>query len=160
MLKRIYTLAMLILFASPLCAMNANQMQMSAIRSAMSELKRSWNSARIRIKMAQKASPALYTQLSPIFEKLIASDMFTTKLNESITNQLEAIVNNNMPFSSSSASFNLSDYFPNSTMHDFGKNLFSAMASKTYCLELGKKLAQKLQELMLVSTMVTSATNG
>lgn len=63
-----------------------------------------------------------------------------------------------MTFDSVKTEFNLSDFFPNTAMHDFGKKLFSAMANKTYYLELGKKLAQKIQELQMVVDANRSAT--
>lgn len=121
--------------------------QLHHLRTEIDTIKRAWNSARIRIKMAEKASPKLYQSTKPIFERIIASNEFVTKMNEAVAAQFEAIVNRYMSFASVKATPNVSDYVPNLSMQAFGQNLFSAMANKEYCLLLGQKIASKAQEL-------------
>jgi hypothetical protein len=129
-----------------------SQDQINHIKAEMLVLKRAFNSERIRIKIAQKASLTAYQTFTPIFDKILASDNFTTKLNEVVTSQFDSIVNNNMTFNSVKTEFNISDFFPNMTITEFGKKLFSAMANKACYLELGKRLAQRIQELQMIVT--------
>lgn len=162
-LKKVYFLT-LIALSNPLIygmsaydisPMSPVQSQLEHIKAQMLTIKRAWNSERIRIKLAKKASPKLYQTILPTLEKIISSTIFTTKLNEVVSNQFDAIASNSMPFTRAPTELNLSTLFPNVTMNDFGKKLFSAMANKIYYLELGKKLAQKMQELQMVATFVT-----
>lgn len=124
--------------------------QLNHIKSEMRILKRAWQAERIHIKQAQKTAPALYLTLKTTIDKILASEMFTTKLDSIVANQLESMVNHTMSFNSIKVAFNIADFFPNTTMHDFGRNLFSAMANKAYYVELGKRLAQKVQELQVI----------
>lgn len=167
MLKKIYFLAVATVattafgmsdYADQFASSNM-QSQLDHIKTQMQSIKRAWNSAKIRIKLAEKASPTLAQTVKPTLEKILASDALTTKMNDTIASNVDSIVNNNMSFDSVKTEFNLSDFFPSATMHDFGKKLFSAMASRTYCLELGKKLAQKMQELQIAvdASRVTTA---
>jgi len=155
MLKRINVLVLaLVLF-------NINAFGMESvghIKTQMLAIKRAFNSERLRIKIAQKASLTAYQTFTPIFDKIIASDAFTTKLNAAVSSQFDAIVNNNMAFSTPT-DFNISDFFPNMTINEFGKKLFSAMANKAYYLELGKRLAQKIQELQMIVTIAAPSTD-
>jgi hypothetical protein len=128
------------------------------IKTQMRAIKRAWNSERLRIKIAQKASITAYQTLAPVFDKIIASDAFTTKLNDAVSRQFDAIVNNNMAFSPTTE-FNILNFFPNLTMTEFGKKLFSAMANKAYYLELGKKLAQRIQELQMIVTIAAPSAD-
>ena len=130
-----------------------NQAQLDHIKAQMLALKRAWNSERLRIKIAQKASPTAYQTMAPILEKIIASNDFITKLNTVVSNQFDAITNNNMAFNSIKSEFNIADFFPNITINEFGKKLFSALANKACYLELGKLLAQKMQELLMISAI-------
>ena len=131
-------------------ALSNAQNQLDHIKKQMISIKKAWNIARIHIKMAEKkASSYAYRELKPIFEKIIASNAFTKRINETVSTQAESIANF-ASFESVKNEFNLSDFVPNATMTDFGKKLFSAMANRAYYLELGKKLAQKAQELALV----------
>ena len=57
-----------------------------------------------------------------------------------------------MAFNSVKTEFNISDFFPNMTITEFGKKLFSAMANKACYLELGKRLGQKMEELKMMGT--------
>jgi hypothetical protein len=133
-----------------------NQSQIDYIKSQMSIIGRAWKSERLRIKMAQKASPTAYQTMSPIFDKIIASNDFTTRLNSTVSNLFDSIVNGNVSFSSIKTDFNVSDFFPNATVNDYGKKLFTAMANKMCFLELGKKLAQKMQELQILAPVTTA----
>lgn len=157
MLKKIYFLAVATVattafgmsdYAAQFTSSNI-QSQLDHVKTQMQSIKRAWNSAKIRIKLAEKASPALAQNIKATLDKILTSDAFTTKMNDTIASNVDSIVNNNMSFDSVKTEFNLSDFFPSATMHDFGKKLFSAMANRTYCLELGKKLAQKMQELQI-----------
>lgn len=132
--------------------------QLNHIKNQMLDLKRAWKSEQLRIKMAQKASLTIYQKMSSVFEKIIASNDFTTKLNNAISSQVDAIVNNNATFNSVKTEFNISDFFPNMTINEMGKKLFSAMANKVYYLELGKQLAQKIQELKMTSAIQPQET--
>ena len=149
MLKKIYFSAFLALVVTTAHAETLSELesQLNNIRTEMNSIKRSWNSARIRIKMAEKASSTLYQTVKPIFERLIASSEFSTKMNDIVYGQYEAIANRNMSFASVKTTFNLSDFLPNLSMHTFGQNLFSAMANKECCLLLGQKLASRAQDL-------------
>ena len=133
---------------------SAAQSQLDHIKSQMLAIKRAWNSARIRIKLAEKASPQLYQTVKQTLEKILSNDIFTNKLNEVVSNQFDAIVQNSMPFSGTTTELSLSALFPNVTMNQFEQELFSAMAHKAYYLELGKKLAQKMQELQMVVPII------
>jgi hypothetical protein len=157
MLKRMFFIITTILatpsafgmFSYENTAISSAQSQLEHIKAQMLSIKKAWNISRIHIKTAEKASFALYQQIKPIFDKIIASDAFTTRLNDAVTNQADAITNL-ASFESVKSEFNLSDFVPNATMTDFGRKLFSAMANRVYYLDLGKKLAQKAQELALV----------
>ena len=126
------------------------QSQINHIKTQMLTIKRAWNSARIRIKLAEKASPQLYQTVKTTLDKIVSSSTFTTKLDSLVSGQFDAIVQNSMSFSGTTTELNLSALFPNVTMNQYGQQLFSAMANKAYCLELGKKLAQKIQELQII----------
>lgn len=124
--------------------------QLNHIKSQMQVIQRAWKTERIHIKQAQKIAPALYQTLKTTIDKILSSEIFTTKLESTVSSQFDSIINNNMSFNSVKIEFNLSDFFSNITMHDFGKKLFSAMANKACYLELGKRLASKVQELQMI----------
>lgn len=157
MLKQIYFFVA-ILFISTIASAMSYQDQINHIRSQMQALQRAWKGERIHIKQAQKASPTLYQTLTNTFDKILTHTSFTSRLETTVSSQFDSIVNNNMSFNSVKTEFNLSDFFPNLTMHDFGKKLFSAMANKMAYLELGKKLAQKLQELKIMANTQTTTS--
>jgi hypothetical protein len=121
--------------------------QLNNINTQMNAIKRAWNTARIHIKMAEKASTTLYNTIKPVFDKIIASDDFITKMNTIVDMQFDAITNNNTPFREIKTENNLSDFFPNLNMTEYGRKLYSAMANKAYCLLLGQKLADKVKEI-------------
>lgn len=139
---------------------SSNQGQIDHIKAQMSTIKRAWKSEILRIKMAQKASPTAYQTITPIFDKIMASNDFTTRLNNTVSSLFDSIVNGNVSFSTIKTDFNLSDFFPNTTVNDYGKKLFTAMANKMCFLELGKKLAQKIQELQLMITSSMPSTTS
>jgi len=129
------------------------QSQIDHIKSQMPTIERAWKSARVRIKLAQKVSPQLYQTVKTTLDKILSNSAFTTKLDSLVSNQYDAIVQNSMPFSGTTTELDLSALYPNVTMSDFGRQLFSAMANKAYCFELGKKLAQKIQELQTIGSI-------
>jgi len=90
MLKKIYFSAFLALISMTAHAETLSELesQLNNIRTEMNSIKRSWNSARIRIKMAEKASSTLYQTVKPIFERLIASSEFSTKMNDIVNTKL------------------------------------------------------------------------
>lgn len=112
----------------------------------LNAVKRSWNEARVKIKMSQKASSDMYYKISPLFGNIIASADFVNKMNQKVDEQVDAITNQYMSFSSVKANVSLSDFFT-SVMHDFGKNLFAAMAQKAYTYLLGQKLVEKVKQM-------------
>ena len=112
----------------------------------LNAVKRSWNEARAKIKMAQKASSDMYYKVSPLFGNIIASADFVNKMNQKVDEQVDAITNQYISFSSIKANVPLSDFF-NEVMHDFGKNLFAAMAQKAYTYLLGQKLVEKVKQM-------------
>lgn len=120
--------------------------QLNHVNAQINAVKRAWNESRVRIKLAEKTSPSLAIILKQVFEKIIASDAFITKMNASVDQQFESIVNSNMPFSSVRTDNNLSDFY-SKPMHTLGLQLYTAMANKAYYLLLGQKLAQKSKEL-------------
>jgi len=128
--------------------------QLNNINTQRNALKRAYYTERLHIKMAEKASATLYTSLKSTFEKIIASNDFTTKMNSIIDMQFDSIVNNNTAFREIKTENNLSDFFPNLKMNEFGIKLYTAMANKTYYLRLGQKLAQKAQD---IATAIKSA---
>ena len=117
-------------------------------------MKRVWNTARLRIKIAEKTSSTLYQTIKPTLDRVISNNEFTTKLDTLASEQLNSIVNDYMSFASTKKTFDISDFFPNVTLNTFGKTLFSAMVDKEYCLMLGRKLAQKMQELEMTITSI------
>ena len=122
--------------------------QLNHIRTEMRAIKRAWNTARLRIKMAQKNTPVAYQSMQPAIEKLISSDAFTTKINAIVDEQVDAIANRNASFGSVKNELSASGLFPNITLNTFGQTLFAAMANKECYFLLGKKLALKMQELL------------
>jgi hypothetical protein len=153
MFKKIYlSLALSLVAIAPAQAMSITDVaglttQLNNINTQMNAIKRAWNTERAHIKMAEKASTALYASVKPVLEKIIASDDFTTKMNTVIDTQFDSIINNNTPFSSIKTENSLSDFFPNLTMSEYGRKLYTAMANKAYCLRLGQKLADKAREI-------------
>jgi len=151
MVKKIY----LSIFAILICATAFGGVytpdftsQVSHIRTEMIAIKRAWNTARLRIKMAQKNTPVAYQSMQPVIEKLISSDAFTTKINAIVDEQVDAIVNRNASFSSVKNELSASSLFPNLTLNTFGQTLLAAAANKECYLLLGKKLALKMKELL------------
>ena len=112
----------------------------------LNAVKRAWNEARVKIKMSQKASSAMYYRVSPVFGNIIASADFVNKMNQKVDEQVDAITNQYLSFSSVKANVPLSDFFTG-TMHDFGKSLFAAMAQKAYTYLLGQKLVDKVKQM-------------
>jgi hypothetical protein len=154
MLKKICLLSSLV-FVSIItfgAYVTAPNNQLNHIKTQMFALKRLWNSARLRIKIAQKSAPSMYQTLKPVLEKIISSDQFSTKLSNIVQEQFDAIVGRNASFGSVKTEFKFADFFPTISMTTFGQTLFSAMATKECCLLLGRKLAQKIQELETVTT--------
>lgn len=155
MLKKPYFLVTILLASTTAFGIGYDD-QINHIRTQMQVIQRAWKTERIHIKQAQKTAPALYQTLTTTIDKILASSVFTSRLETTVSSQFDSIVNNNMSFNSVKVEFNLSDFFSNVTMHDFGKKLFAAMANKACYLELGKRLAQKMQELKLaISTTAT-----
>lgn len=163
MLKKICLLALLMLPIAVKSGMpeygmastSGTQSQIDHIKSQMTTIKRAWDSARIRIKLAEKASPQLYQTIKVTFDKILSSNAFAAKLDGLVSNQFDAIVQNSMPFSDTTTELDISVVYPNVTMNDFGKQLFSVMANKAYCFELGQRLKQKIQELQAASSFTS-----
>lgn len=156
MVKKIYlSCALSFVLAAPAIAMApasgadvaALTVQLRHINSQMADLKRAWNTERIHIKMAEKASSALYNAIKPILEKIIMSTDFTENMNTIVTMQYDEIINKNGSFKNIKTDNNLSDLFPNLTMSEYGLKLYKAMANKAYYLLLGQKLADKVKEI-------------
>lgn len=76
------------------------QNQLQHIKTEMLSIKRTWNSTRIHIKMTEKTAPRLYQTLKNTFDTIITSQAATTKINDIVTEQVDAIVNKNMSFAS------------------------------------------------------------
>lgn len=121
--------------------------QLNSINAQMNAIKRAWNTERAHIRTAEKASATLYTKAKSVFDKIIASDDFTTKMNTVVDMQFDSIINSNTPFNAGKTENNLSDFFPNLKMGEFGLKLYTAMANRTYYLRLGQKLADKAREI-------------
>ena len=153
MLKNKYLSFALSLISLPALGMSMSDAHISNLSSQLNHVnaqinasKRAWNESRVRIKMAEKTSPSLFIILKQIFEKIIASDDFTQKMNTTVDQQFESIVNNSMSFSAVKTENNLSDFY-SKPMHTLGLQLYTAMANKAYYLLLGEKLAQKSKQL-------------
>lgn len=121
--------------------------QLKNISTQMNAIKRAWNTERIHLKLAEKASSSLYTAIKPRMERIISSEEFQNKMNTAVDGQFNAIVNNNTPFKDVKIENSLSDLFPNLTMNEYGRKLYTAMADKAYLLLLGQKLAAKVKEI-------------
>lgn len=137
---------------SSVSAASSAQSQIDHIKSQMPIIKRAWESAIIRINRLKKASPQLYQTVKAPFDKIRSNSAFTGKLDSLVSNQFDAIVQANMVFSGTTTELDLSVFYPNATMPDFGKQLFSAMANKDYCFQLGERLKQKIEELQTASS--------
>ena len=154
MLKKTVFSILFLSFAAPITAMSSMPMadaasltvQLNNINTQMNAIKRAWNIERAHIKTAKK-SANLYAAITPILEKIIASEDFTTQMNTKVTAQFDSIVNQNATFASVKIDNNLSDFFPNLKMSDYGTKLYKAMANKAYFLLLGQKLAEKAKEI-------------
>jgi hypothetical protein len=125
----------------------ALRIQLNHINSQMNAIKRAWNEERIHIKMAEKASSALYNAIKPTLEKLITSSDFITNMDAIVAQQYDEIVNKNGSFKNIKTDNNLSDLFPNLKMSDYGAKLYKAMANKAFYVLLGQKLANKVKEI-------------
>ena len=121
--------------------------QVNHIRGEMNSIKRAWNTARLRIKIAQKNNSAAYHMMQTVIAKIVASDALTTKINATVDEQFDAIANRNASFSAVRNDLDAASLLPNLTLNKFGQTLLSVMANKECYLLLGKKLAQKIQEL-------------
>ena len=165
MFKKIYLFSALSLAAvASVQAMSTTDVasltvQLNNISTQMNAIKRAWNTERAHIKMAEKASTTLYASVKPIIEKIIASDDFTSKMNTVVDMQFDAIINNNTPFGTMKAANNLSDFFPNLTMSEYGRKLYSAMANKAYCRRLGERLAEKSRDIAAAIKSAQQATD-
>ena len=146
MLKKICFLIMLGIIISS-NHLNGVDKNLSHILVQLNAVKRAWNEARVKIKMCQKASNDMYQKLKPTFENIIASSNFVTTMHQKVDEQVDAIVNQYISFSSIKANVSLADLFPSLVMHDFGKNLFVAMAQKAYTYLLGQRLVDKVKEM-------------
>ena len=168
MFKKIYLTCALSLAAMALPALGmattdiaSLTSQLNNINAQMSTIKRAWNVERLHVRMAEKASATLYSTLKNTFDKIIASDDFTTKMNTVVDMQCDSIVTNNTSFDSIKAENSLADFFPNLSMNEFGRKLYTAMANKTYYLRLGQKLSQKAQEIVsAIKTAQQEAINA
>jgi hypothetical protein len=169
MLKKICLIFLSLVASMPLFGVDVTdlQNQRNHIASQMNSIKRAWNTARVRIKLAQKLSfsAVAYQTAQPIIEKIIASADFVTKMDEIVAGQIDAIVNQNASFASVKTQMQLADFFPNLAADKFMQQLFSAMADKSCTSLLGQKLAQKVQELdiairMMQQPMVISSTTS
>ena len=154
MLKKIYLsyAFSLVIMAPVALAMSTTDVasltvQLNSINTQMNAIKRAWNTERVHMRMAEKASVTLYTSVKAILEKIIASDEFTSKMNPIVDMQFDSIINSNTPFRDIKTENNWSDFFPNLTMSKFEQKLYTAMANKMYCLRLGQKLADKAREI-------------
>lgn len=178
MFKKIYLFSALSLAAvASVQAMSTTDVasltvQLNNISTQMNAIKRAWNTERAHIKMAEKAAKKAaeakapgapssnpYETTKPIIEKIIASDDFTSKMNTVVDMQFDAIINNNTPFGTMKAENNLSDFFPNLTMSEYGRKLYSAMANKAYCRRLGERLAEKSREIAAAIKSAQQATD-
>ncbi len=123
------------------------KVQLNHINTQMVAIKRAWNVERINIKMAEKASSALYNAVKPVLEKILSSEAFTSTMAATVAMQYDEIVNKNGSFRSIKKDNNLSDLFPNLKISEYGTKLYKAMANKAYYLLLGQKLADKVKEI-------------
>ena len=103
--------------------------QLNHVNAQINAAKRAWKESRARIKIAENTSPSLFIILKQVFEKIIGSDAFITKMNTAVDQQLESIVNNSMSFSAVKTENNLSD-FSSKPMHTLGLQLYTAMQIK------------------------------
>ena len=158
MVKKIYLLCAAALFSIALALIMTSataatadvaslKVQLSHINTQMVALKRAWNVERINIKVAEKASSALYNAIKPVLERLLASETFTSTMTATVDMQFDEIVNKNGSLRSIKKDNNLSDLFPNVKMSNYGVKLYKAMANKAYYLLLGQKLADKVKEI-------------
>lgn len=153
MLKKILFFTAFVATSAQSSSLDTFQAQRYHLATQMNSIKRSFNSERLHIKMAKKASPVAYEATYPVFEKLLSDANINSKIENDITSQANAIVNDNASFASTKSSYLFSDFFPNLLMHEYGQKLFSAMANKHAYFLLGQKLAQKIAELDLAISM-------
>jgi hypothetical protein len=161
MLKKIFLLTLVTCVSTTTFGMSSIpelQEQLDHIQTQMLSMKRAWNIARVRVKMAQKTSPTLFSATNASIENIISNNTFSTKLDEMVTEQFDAITTNNMSFASTKKPLNISDFFPNATLNSFAKTLFSAAIEKEYYLRLGRKLAQKMQEIEMTINSAQQTT--
>jgi hypothetical protein len=157
MIKKMYLLTLLatahVMAMAPLgyegqtADIAALTVQLNHINTQMTAIKRAWNTERINIKMAEKASSALYNAIKPSIEKLIMNTDFITNMDATVAMQYDEIINKNGSFKNIKVDNNLSDLFPNVKMSEYGTKLYKAMANKAYLLRLGQKLADKVKEI-------------
>src|SRR5579863_7648837 len=113
MVKKIYLFCTLALLSTvPAVAMQADiaalSVQLNHINTQMNAIKRAWNVERAHIKMAEKASSALYNAIKPTLERLINSSDFTTNMDAIVAMQYDEIVNKNGSFKNIKTDNNLS----------------------------------------------------
>ncbi|HEX4069413.1 MAG TPA: hypothetical protein VHX42_04915 [Candidatus Babeliales bacterium] len=152
MVKKIYFCLLSLIHVAPALAMSTSDVaalttQLNHINTQMNAIKRAWNESRIQIKMAEKASSALYNAIKPTFEKLITSSDFIANMDAIVDKQYDEIVNKNSSFKNIKTDNNLSDLFPNLKMSDYGAKLYKALANKAFYVRLGQKLADKVKEI-------------
>ena len=168
MVKKIYVLCTLALLSTAsVISMTptstdvaALTVQLNHINAQMAAIKRAWNEQRIHIKMAEKASSALYNAIKPTIERLINSSDFTANMDAIVSQQYDEIVNKNASFKNIKTDNNLSDLFPNLKMSDYGAKLYKAMANKAFYVLLGQKLADKVKEITAQIKGTQSAPAG
>jgi hypothetical protein len=166
MVKKIYLFCTLALLSTvPAVSMQSADVatlsvQLNHINTQMNAIKRAWNVERAHIKMAEKASSALYNAIKPTLERLINSSDFTTNMDAIVAMQYDEIVNKNGSFKNIKTDNNLSDLFPNLTMSAYGAKLYKAMANKAFYVLLGQKLADKVKEITAQIKGTQSATAG
>lgn len=153
MFKKIYfvsTLSLISLSAmamvSPDAYVSNLTAQLNHVNAQINAAKRAWKESLLRIALATKASPALYTQVKPILEKIITSPAFITRMNTTVEQQMTNIVNGYASFKDVKIENNIAD-FSSKPMPSFAQQLYTAMANKAYYYLLGQQLAQKSKDL-------------
>ena len=143
MLKKLYYLLLLLTNSAFLFSMQSTDLQI-----ATKAVLREYQKQVAILKKIESLNPTLYAQVMTMVEKILnnASQDFTTKLNNAIEEQYNAIVNQNMPFSATKYPASLEDLAPNApSMNKYFQAIFSAVVNRNYFQALWQKLSQKEQ---------------
>jgi len=142
-------------------ASNAFGMSLTTPQPSIKAVKRSYQEAVVQLKKMEQLNTDLYAKIAPVITKIIDSEPFKAKMNESIQAQYNEITEQGASFVTIKQESSLADFFPNTSAmggYKYMNELYKLMAKKAYSELLWQKLSNKEREAFPESEVPAEST--